>query len=237
MFRIRKSKQRGYADYGWLKTHHSFSFADYYDPHNMGFSVLRVINEDFIAPQTGFPLHGHRNMEIITYMLSGSLQHTDSMGNSELLRAGEVQRMSAGRGVRHSEANVDKSAEIHLLQIWLLPETNEAEPGYEQKSFAKEIVNEDWVLIASPQAELGSLKIHQDVKLWALQKTQKFEVIKSGFRNRNLWLQLIEGELQIKSGATQAPLEKGDGLAISDFTGELSIASDAGAHFLLFDMK
>ncbi len=164
MITLRRSRERGHFDHGWLNTYHSFSFDQYYDPRYMGFRQLRVINEDFVAPGRGFPTHGHRDMEIITYILEGALQHEDSMGNGSIIRPGDVQRMTAGTGVRHSEKNASADAGVHLLQIWILPETVGLDPGYEQKAFAEDERRGQLRLIASNDGREGSVTVHQDVK-------------------------------------------------------------------------
>ena len=163
MLTKRPAQERGHADHGWLKARFSFSFADYYDPDHMGFRALRVINEDRIAPSGGFPMHGHRNMEVVTYILSGVLEHQDNTGNRERLTAGEVQRMSAGRGIRHSEFNASESEPLHLLQIWLLPESDGLEPGYEQKAFSVESQPNQWHVIAAQDGRGGALTIYHSM--------------------------------------------------------------------------
>ncbi|HEV2837172.1 MAG TPA: pirin family protein, partial [Pyrinomonadaceae bacterium] len=167
MITIRQSNQRGHFDHGWLNTYHTFSFDQYYDPRYMGFRTLRVINEDFVASGRGFPKHGHRDMEIITYILEGALKHEDSMGNGSVIRPGDVQRMTAGTGVRHSEQNASDRESVHLLQIWILPHTTGLEPGYEQKAFTEEERRGNLRLIASEDSRDGSVKVHQDVSLFA----------------------------------------------------------------------
>ncbi|HKC63349.1 MAG TPA: pirin family protein, partial [Pyrinomonadaceae bacterium] len=167
MLIIRKSEERGHFNHGWLNTYHTFSFDQYYDPRFMGFRSLRVINEDFVQAGRGFPTHGHRDMEIITYVLEGELAHKDSMGNGSVIRPGEVQRMSAGTGVRHSEANPSKEKSVHLLQIWILPAEAGIEPGYEQKNFTDTEKRERLRLVASPDGRDGSVTIHQDARILA----------------------------------------------------------------------
>jgi redox-sensitive bicupin YhaK (pirin superfamily) len=232
MIKIRRSNERGHANHGWLDTHFSFSFADYYDPQFMGFRDLRVINEDFVEPGQGFPKHGHRDMEIITYMISGELSHRDSMGNGETIRPNEVQRMTAGTGVLHSEYS-SPTDRTHLLQIWILPEKRNLQPGYEQKLFPSEDKNGQLRLIASRGGDDGSIHINQDVRLYA-------SIMKSGEQlkydianDRHAWVQLIKGSLDV-NGET---LEAGDGAAISEETA-LTIKSKADdSEFLLFDLK
>src|SRR5262245_2847666 len=167
MISIRQSKERGHFDHGWLNTYHTFSFDQYYDPRYMGFRSLRVINEDFVAPGRGFPKHGHRDMEIITYILEGALKHEDSMGNGSVIRPGDVQRMTAGTGVRHSEQNASTSERVHLLQIWILPNAEDLAPGYEQKAFSEEERRGQLRLIASGDGHNDSVKLNQDVSLFA----------------------------------------------------------------------
>ena len=167
MITIRKSNERGHANHGWLESRHSFSFADYHDPQHMGFASLRVINEDIVQPGMGFGTHGHRDMEIITYILEGALAHRDSMGNGSVIRAGDVQRMSAGRGVQHSEFNHSPDALVHFLQIWILPAAPGIEPGYEEKHFDTRSRRGTLRLIASPDGREGSLRIHQDAAVFA----------------------------------------------------------------------
>src|SRR5262245_57998672 len=166
MIRVRKATKRGHFDHGWLDTYHTFSFGDYYDPEHMGFRVLRVINEDVVAPGEGFGMHGHRDMEIVTIVLSGALEHRDSLGNGEVLRPGEFQRMSAGTGIMHSEFNPSATEPVHLYQIWLLPEKRGLTPSYEQKPFDPAARVGRWQLVASPDAAEGSLRIHQSARLF-----------------------------------------------------------------------
>src|SRR5215207_1132942 len=167
MITIRQSNQRGHFDHGWLNTYHTFSFDQYYDPRYMGFRSLRVINEDFVAPGRGFPTHGHRDMEIITYILEGALKHEDSMGNGSVIRPGDVQRMTAGTGVRHSEKNASDRDGVHLLQIWIMPDAENLTPGYEQKAFTEAERREQLRLIASNDGRDDSVRLNQDVSLFA----------------------------------------------------------------------
>jgi len=232
MITIRRSKERGHANHGWLDTNFTFSFADYYDPEFMGFRDLRVINEDRIEPAQGFPKHGHRDMEIITYMISGELSHRDSMGNGETIHPNEVQRMTAGTGVLHSEYS-SPTDRTHLLQIWILPEKRNLQPGYEQKVFAREAKEGTLKLIASRGGDDGSIHINQDVRLFA-------SVLKSGEQvkydldeGRHAWIQLISGSLEV-SGQR---LEAGDGAAVSDETSLMLKSLKDNTEFLLFDLN
>src|SRR5688500_10897668 len=166
MIILRKASERGHADHGWLSSYHSFSFADYYDPQHMGFAAVRVINEDYVQPGKGFGTHSHRDMEIITYILEGALEHKDSMGNGSVIRPGDVQRMSAGTGVRHSEYNPSMREPVHLLQIWILPEATGLTPSYEQQQFKRDEVKGTLHLIAAREPSEGAVKVHQDVRLF-----------------------------------------------------------------------
>ncbi|MGE3260469.1 MAG: pirin family protein [Bacteriovoracia bacterium] len=230
MITIRKSNERGHANHGWLDSHHTFSFADYYDPQHMGYSVLRVINEDHIAAGQGFGTHGHRDMEIITYVIEGSLKHKDSMGNSEVIRPGEVQRMSAGTGVQHSEHS-DPSVSTHLLQIWILPEKLGVAPSYEQKQFANDFSCSDMILVASRSGRANSVTLNQDVDLYVAKAQAEGEKHLKTFPHRHLWIQVVSGEVRAE-GAT---LGKGDGAAITGVE-MLVIQWTKGSEFLVFDM-
>ena len=232
MIKIRRSKERGHANYGWLDTHYTFSFSDYYDPQFIGFRDLRVINEDFIEPGQGFPKHGHRDMEIITYMITGELSHRDSMGNGETIHPGEVQRMTAGTGVLHSEFS-SETDKTHLLQIWILPEQNRLTPSYEQKLFSAEEKNDKLRLIASRGGDDGSVHINQDVKLYASVLGEGQSVTQEIAVGRHAWIQLISGALSV-NGYT---LEAGDGAAISDETVLKLNAHTDNTEFLLFDLS
>ena len=232
MIKIRRSNERGHANHGWLDTHFSFSFADYYDPRFMGFRNLRVINEDRIEPGQGFPKHGHRDMEIVTYVISGELSHRDSMGNGETIRPSEVQRMTAGTGVLHSEYS-SPTDRTHLLQIWILPEKQNLQPGYEQKLFDRGSKQGKLKLIASRGGDDGSVHINQDVRLYASVLGKEDEVIHELAPARHAWLQLISGSLDV-NGEKLAP---GDGAAVSDER-VLNIKSLAdNTEFLLFDLN
>lgn len=233
MFYVRKSSERGHFNHGWLKTYHSFSFAEYHDPKFMGYGPLRVINEDEIAPGTGFSTHGHQNMEIITVVTAGALEHKDTMGNTSIIRPGEVQKMSAGTGVRHSEFNHSKTDATKLLQIWLLPDKNGYEPSYDQQSVTEKLAIKDLVLVASKEGREGSIKINQQTDLYigqmAMNKDLNFSIKNS---KNKIWLQMIEGEIQ----AGDIKLSVGDGLAATDLD-SIKIRSLTDSHFLLFDMR
>jgi quercetin 2,3-dioxygenase len=231
MIIIRPSNQRGGGDYGWLNTRHTFSFDQYYDPKWMGFRSLRVINEDFVAPGQGFPMHPHRDMEIITYVLEGALQHNDSMGNGSIIRPGDGQRMSAGSGVRHSEANSSKTDSVHLLQIWIMPEKRGIEPSYEQKSFPEDEKQGKLRLIASPDAKNGSVEINQDAKLFVTLLKPEQEVEHEIAKDRHAWIQVAKGAIEL-NGKT---LNQCDGAAVSDET-TLTLKGTTDAEVLLFDL-
>ncbi len=231
MIEIRKAGDRGHANHGWLDTWHSFSFADYFDPAHMGFSVLRVINDDRIAPGAGFPSHGHRDMEIITYLLQGSLEHKDSMGNGSVIRAGEIQRMSAGKGVSHSEFNPSNTEEAHLLQIWIEPGQRGIVPGYEQKTFLPAEKRHRLRLLASPDGQDGSITINQDARLYATILEGDEELAYSITAGRRAYLHLARGRLEVNG----IKLETGDAAKIWDENIRL-ISTTAGTEALLFDL-
>ena len=231
MYRIRKANERGHAHYGWLDTYHTFSFADYYDPEHRRFRSLRVINEDRVSPGQGFGTHPHADMEIITYVLDGELKHRDSMGNGEVIKAGELQRMSAGTGITHSEFNPSKTTPVHLYQIWLLPERKGIEPSYEQKRFDPHGRKNSWQLVASQQPENGAMKIHQDVGLFLADLKAKQSIkfpIKDG---RHLWLQVLRGSVSTNNFALHA----GDGLSVSEEE-SLNLLAESQSELLLFDL-
>lgn len=230
MQRIRRAADRGHFDHGWLKTWHSFSFAEYHDEQNMGFDTLRVINQDIVQPGRGFPTHGHRDMEIISYVIRGAIEHEDSMGNKEVVPAGDVQRMTAGTGVRHSEFNPSGEEELELLQIWILPERNGLEPGYEQRSFAAR--GDGLQLIVSPDGRGDSLKVHQDVEMHAARLLADESVAYTIGAGRSVWVQVVHGELQIEGGET---LRAGDGLAVAD-QAALQLVAQSDAELILFDL-
>lgn len=232
MINIRRSEERGGANYGWLDTRYTFSFNTYYDPHQMGFRDLRVINEDHIEPGQGFPTHGHRDMEILTYVVAGELSHRDSMGNGETIRPNEVQRMTAGTGVQHSEYS-SPTDRTHLLQIWILPEKNGLAPGYEQTFFAPEQKQGKLKLIASRGGRDGSVHINQDVSLYSSILTKDEAVEYQLAEDRYAWIQLIKGRIDLNGETLQA----GDGAAVSAEE-VLRISSLAGeTEFLLFDLN
>ncbi|HEX9406696.1 MAG TPA: pirin family protein [Thermoanaerobaculia bacterium] len=231
MIRIRKAEERGHFDHGWLDTYHTFSFADYYDPEFMGFRSLRVINEDRVTPGRGFGTHSHRDMEIITYVLEGELQHRDSMGSGSTIRPGEVQRMSAGTGVLHSEVNPSRSEAVHLLQIWILPERRGIQPEYEQKTFPAEERKDKLCLVASRDGEDGSLEIHQDAKLFAATLTDLKPVTYHLPEGRYAWLQVARGTVDMNG----QPLRAGDGAAVEDERTITLRGNDA--EVLLFDLN
>ncbi|HSP17471.1 MAG TPA: pirin family protein [Thermoanaerobaculia bacterium] len=230
MINVRKSGDRGHFDHGWLNTYHTFSFADYYDPAFMGFRTLRVINEDRVQAGAGFGTHGHRDMEIVSYVLEGALAHRDSMGHGGLIRPGDVQRMSAGTGVLHSETNGSKEEEVHFLQIWILPEERGIAPSYEQKHFDEAERRGVLRLVASPDASDGSLKIHQDTRIYSAILDKGARVTHELGPSRHGWLQVAAGEVEING----QKLSAGDGAAIS---GEKSVVlTGSGAEVLLFDL-
>ena len=232
MITIRRSQERGGADHGWLNTRHTFSFDSYYDPHHMHFRALRVINEDIVQPGQGFPTHPHRDMEIITYVLEGALQHKDSLGNGSIIRPGDGQRMSAGTGILHSEFNASKTEPVHLLQIWIMPEGKGIEPGYEQKAFPEAEKRGRLKLIAARGGQNGTVTVHQDVSLYVALLDQGQKVEHTLAPGRHAWLQVAKGAVELNG----AHLNQGDGAAVSDEQ-KLSIAgTQDGSEILLFDL-
>lgn len=231
MLHVRKAKDRGHANHGWLDSYHTFSFADYYDPNFMGFRSLRVINEDKIAGGAGFPRHGHRDMEIVTILLEGALEHKDTLGTSSVIRPGEVQRMTAGTGIEHSEFNHLQDQMAHLLQIWILPEKQGLKPGYEQKDFREKLEKEPLVLVGSRGGRDGSITIHQDIDLYLGRLTAKNSQQSLPLANgRSAWIQMAKGSMQLNG----EKLEHGDGAAVA---GEARLQFEAqDAFFLLFNM-
>jgi len=232
MIRIRRADERGHFDHGWLDTRHTFSFADYYDPRFMGFRALRVINEDRVRPGNGFGTHSHHDMEIITYVLEGALQHKDSTGSGSVIHPGEVQRMSAGTGVLHSEMNPSPSEPVHFLQIWILPQRRGIRPEYEEKTFPIEERTNRLRLLVSPDGHDGSLTIHQDVKLYAATLGDGVTLEHSFAPERYGWIQLARGEVEINGERLRA----GDGAAIEDER-TLALRGHGDAEFLLFDLN
>jgi redox-sensitive bicupin YhaK (pirin superfamily) len=228
MLRLRKSNERGHIQHSWLDTFHTFSFSEYYDPEHMHFRSLRVINEDRVNAGMGFPTHGHENMEIVTYVISGALAHKDSMGNSTVIRPGEVQRMTAGTGIQHSEFNYLKDQSCHLLQIWLLPNAKDPTPSYEQKMFA---FDNDFILVGSASGRNGSILIHQDVDLYAGRFQEERKIQFPLRKERNAWIQIVKGKVRVND----LELDQGDGVAISEEEG-LKITARAASEFLLFDL-
>ncbi|MBP0006121.1 MAG: pirin family protein [Cyanobacteria bacterium SBC] len=231
MLTIRKSEERGHANFGWLDSYHSFSFANYYDPKFMGFRCLRVINEDTIAGGGGFDTHPHRNMEIVSYVLEGSLSHEDSTGERSSVRAGEVQRMTAGTGIAHSEFNSSKLDRLRFLQIWILPNRKGLSPSYEQRSYSEEDKRGGWCLIASPDGRDRSLTIHQDVSISATILAPNEQRTYELPPQRYAWLQMVRGEVEVNGSIVR----EGDGIAIEETT-SLSIEARSEAEVLLFDL-
>lgn len=231
MLSIRPAESRGHANHGWLDTNYTFSFADYYDPKAMGFRALRVINEDRIAPGMGFGTHPHRDMEIITYVLDGSLAHKDSLGTVGVIRPGEVQRMSAGTGIRHSEYNASDKDPLHLMQIWLMPNKTGIAPSYDQRVFAVEDEKNKLHLLASQDGRDGSFQMHSDADLYAAQLEAGTTVEHDFGKQRHGWLQVARGSVTVNG----SELKQGDGLAISD-EGKVQIAANDAAEVLLFDL-
>lgn len=231
MIRLRKSNERGHADHGWLNTYHTFSFADYYDPQQLGFRALRVINEDRVQPKAGFPTHPHRDMEIITYVLEGGLEHKDSMGNGSVIRPGEVQRMSAGTGITHSEFNHSGTELVHFLQIWIVPEQKGVNPRYEQKVFPDAEKVNTLRLIACRDGREGSVAINQDVNLFAALLEPGAALTYAMPAGRHVWLQVARGSVEVNGH----PLAQGDGAAVSDEK-QLMVAGREKVELLLFDL-
>lgn len=231
MIQIRKAEDRGHANHGWLNTYHTFSFASYRDPQHMGFRSLRVMNEDFVQPGQGFGTHPHHDMEIVTYVLEGALEHKDSMGNGEVLRPGEFQRMSAGTGITHSEFNPSDAEPVHLYQIWLLPERKGIEPSYEQKRFPEEERHNRLRLVASQDADSGSLLIHQDARIFLASLDEGKQVSHEMKPGRQAWLQVLRGDVSLNG----QNLRTSDGAAISDEQ-SLEILATTNAEIMLFDL-
>ena len=231
MIELRKADERGYADHGWLRSYHSFSFADYYDPQHMGFGPLRVINEDRVMPGMGFGTHGHRDMEIISYVLDGALAHKDSMGNGSVIRPGDVQRMSAGRGVQHSEFNHSSEALVHFLQIWIEPGVRGIAPGYEEKHFDAASKRGRLRLVASPDGRDGSVTIHQEASVYAALLDGPERVTHQLQPGRKAYVHVARGKLAVNG----QPLAAGDALKATT-VGEIVLEGGEQAEVLLFDL-
>jgi redox-sensitive bicupin YhaK (pirin superfamily) len=232
MIRIRPAAERGHADHGWLNTYHTFSFASYHDPSHMGFRSLRVINDDTVQPGKGFGTHRHEDMEIISYVVDGALEHKDSMGIGSVLSPGDVQRMSAGRGVTHSEFNHSKSDPLRFLQIWVLPESKGIKPGYEERRFDEKEKLGRLRLIVSPEGENDSLRIHQDVRVYASILEKGDDVQHELEAGRHAWIQVVRGRVALNGHE----LGRGDGAAVSDET-RLTLEGLETAEFLIFDLN
>ena len=231
MITLRSSAERGFADHGWLQARHSFSFADYYDPAEMGWGALRVINEDRVAPGTGFGRHGHRDMEIVTYILSGALEHKDSLGNGDVIRRGEVQRMSAGTGILHSEFNPSPDEATHLLQIWIEPAVHGRPASYEQQALGIDEMRGHWHLVASPDGAAGSTTIGQDARLWASLLAAGESLSYALAAGRLAYVHVVRGRLALNG----QNLATGDGAKIADESA-LQFLADEETEFLLFDL-
>jgi redox-sensitive bicupin YhaK (pirin superfamily) len=236
MVRVRRSEERGHANHGWLDTHHTFSFAGYYDPAHMGFRTLRVINDDRVAPGAGFPTHPHRSMEIISYVLEGALEHEDSMGNGSVIRPGEVQLMSAGAGVRHSEYNHDAASPVHFLQIWIVPSERGGQPRYQQRAFPAEERDGRWRLLVSPDGDEGSLVIKQDARLHGANLGPGDVLPVTVPAGRGAWLHVAKGELKLGGAKLgDVALRAGDAAAIEGVN-ELHLTGVEPAEVLVFDL-
>jgi quercetin 2,3-dioxygenase len=232
MLTIRRANDRGFANRGWLQSWHSFSFGSYQDAAYRGFGCLQVINEDIIQPNEGFPTHGHEDMEIITYVLAGALAHKDSLGTGSTILPAEVQRMSAGTGIRHSEFNASATEPVHLLQIWILPEKQGIPPSYEQKAFDLDKTNGQWVLVGSPEGRGGSVTIAQAVDLYVARLTTAEKLAFKPASNRKLWLQVARGSITLNG----EQFEAGDGIAMEEAVAFSITALAPDAEVLLFDM-
>jgi quercetin 2,3-dioxygenase len=234
MIQIRRADERGHADHGWLDTHYTFSFSDYYDPKFMGFRSLRVINEDRVQPGHGFPMHRHHDMEIVTYVLEGALEHKDSMGTGSVLRPGEVQKMSAGTGIRHSEFNPSQKEAVHLYQIWILPEREGIQPMYDQKAIPTEEKQGKLRLLASPQGGNGNgaVRLYQDAEIFATELAAGESVERVLPKGRYAWVQVARGAVTVNG----QDLKAGDGAALAEETGVRITGKTDGSEVLLFDL-
>jgi redox-sensitive bicupin YhaK (pirin superfamily) len=231
MITVRPARERGHAEHGWLDSHHTFSFADYHDPRHMGFRALRVINEDRVEAARGFGTHSHRDMEIISYVLEGALEHKDSMGTGSIIRPGDVQRMTAGTGVAHSEFNHSKTEGVHFLQIWIVPEKARLEPSYEQQSFPVEARKNQLRLVAARDARDGAVTLHQDADVYAGVLDEGAAVSHALAPGRHAWVQVARGAVTLNG----KPLDEGDGAAISD-EARLDLQARAAAEVIVFDL-
>lgn len=231
MIKIRRANERGHADHGWLNTYHTFSFASYQDPQHMGFRSLRVMNEDRVSPGKGFGTHQHDNMEIVSYVLEGAIEHKDSMGNGEVLKPGEFQRISAGTGISHSEFNPSSSEPMHFYQIWLIPVPRDIQPSYEQKAFEKSRRLNTLQLVASPDGQFDSLTIHTDAKIYLLDLDGSQAVALPLANQRHGWVQVLRGSVELNGES----LEASDGAAISD-ENSIELKTNETAELMLFDL-
>ncbi len=231
MIKVRPAERRGQSKMSWLDSRHTFSFADYYDPAHMGFGPLRVINDDRVAPGKGFGTHPHRDMEIVSYVVEGALEHKDSMGTGSVIRPGDVQRMSAGTGVRHSEFNPSSTDPVRFLQIWIMPERAGLEPSYEQRAFPDAERRGKWRLVASRDAREGSVTVHQDADLYATLLDPGEQATFSLRPDRGAWIQVVRGGVNV----ADRTLAEGDGVAIED-EGEIAVTANAPSELLLFDL-
>jgi quercetin 2,3-dioxygenase len=231
MLNLRRADERGAANFGWLDSRHTFSFGNYFDQRYMGFGPLRVINEDKVQPGQGFGTHGHRDMEILSWVLDGALEHKDSMGTGSVIRPGEIQRMTAGTGVTHSEFNASKSDLVHFLQIWIVPDKAGYEPGYEQRSITQAELANQWTLVASNKSVGKAVKINQDANLYVARLSAGYELTHLTRKARKLWLHVARGSVQLEGNA----LVGGDGAAISDVD-KVTVRAELDSEVLLFDM-
>lgn len=232
MITVRRANERGHAAHGWLDSYHTFSFASYQDPQFMGFRSLRVINEDRVIPGAGFGTHGHKDMEIITYVLEGAVEHKDSIGNGSIIQPGEVQKMSAGTGILHSEYNPSDTEAVHLLQIWIIPDKTGIKPSYEQQKFHLEANAGKLQLIAAPEGKNGAVTLQQDVNLYAGMLQEGDRISYTLPENRHAWLQVARGKVSLNGTS----LDAGDGVAISDES-EINLIAENNAEVLLFDLN
>ena len=231
MIQLRKANERGYVDHGWLQANHTFSFGGYHDPAHIGFRSLRVMNEDRIQPGQGFGMHPHRDMEIVTYVLSGALEHQDSMGNGQVLTPGEFQHMSAGTGIMHSEFNPSATEPVHLYQIWLMPSEKGIEPSYEQRQFNDLQMTNQLCLVASPNSSNDSLQIHQDASIYLSKFDESQQIVQSLAPQRHAWLQVLRGQITLNDQL----LGTSDGAAVSEES-QLTITAETNSEIMLFDL-